>query len=93
AYAMGALSGLAGDRWGLGFIDETERQVVEHISDHLNKLPLKDERSRKVLGTMRAEEASHGADARDKGAAQLPAPVRGAMRLVAGVMKAAAYRI
>lgn len=92
AYLIGAASGLAGDRWGLGFIDETEKQVVDHISDHLTKLPLKDERSRKVLGTMRQEEAAHGANARDQGAAKLPAPVRGAMRLAAGVMKAAAYR-
>lgn len=92
AYVMGALSGLAGDRWGLGFIDETERQVVEHLDDHLERLPVRDQRSRDILGTMRAEEAEHGKDAREAGAAQLPAPVRGAMRVFSGVMKAGAYR-
>ncbi|MEM8548941.1 MAG: 2-polyprenyl-3-methyl-6-methoxy-1,4-benzoquinone monooxygenase [Pseudomonadota bacterium] len=93
AYAMGALSGLAGDRWGLGFIDETERQVVEHLDGHLQRLPLKDERSREILGTMKREEAAHADHARDSGAAVLPGPVRGLMRLAAGVMKAAAYRV
>lgn len=92
AYVIGAASGLAGDRWGLGFIDETERQVAEHLDDHLKRLPPRDERSRKVLGTMKVEEEMHGANARDAGAVQLPAPVRGLMRAAAGVMKAAAYR-
>ncbi|MEL6302162.1 MAG: 2-polyprenyl-3-methyl-6-methoxy-1,4-benzoquinone monooxygenase [Pseudomonadota bacterium] len=92
AYVMGALSGIAGDRWGLGFIDETEKQVVEHLDDHLQKLPARDQRSRDILGTMRAEEAEHGRDARDAGAATLPPPVKAAMRVISGVMKAGAYR-
>lgn len=93
AYAIGALSGLAGDKWGLGFIDETERQVVEHLEDHLAKLPAKDQRSRRILDTMREEEAHHGADARKHGAAELPGPVRGVMKLAAGIMKASAFRL
>ena len=92
AYVIGAASALAGDRWGLGFIDETERQVAEHLDDHLGKLPPRDARSRKVLGTMKAEEERHGADARKAGGAALPAPVRGLMRAAAGIMKATAYR-
>jgi ubiquinone biosynthesis monooxygenase Coq7 len=92
AYVIGALSGIAGDKWGLGFIDETEKQVVEHLDEHLQRLPARDQRSRDILGTMRAEEAEHGRDARAAGAAKLPAPVRGAMRLVSGVMKAGAFR-
>ena len=93
AYAIGALSGLAGDRWGLGFIEETERQVVEHLDGHLKQLPANDERSRKILGTMKAEEDAHGNGAKDAGAAALPAPVKGVMRLAAGIMKASAFRI
>ncbi len=93
AYAIGALSGLAGDRWGLGFIEETERQVVEHLDGHLKQLPEKDQRSRQILGTMKAEEDAHGAEARDAGAADLPAPVKGVMRIAAGIMKASAFRI
>ncbi len=93
AYVIGAVSALAGDRWGLGFIDETERQVAGHLEDHLGRLPPRDTRSRKVLGQMKAEEEQHGANARDAGAAEMPAPVRGLMRVAAGVMKAAAYRV
>ncbi|MEL7023163.1 MAG: 2-polyprenyl-3-methyl-6-methoxy-1,4-benzoquinone monooxygenase [Pseudomonadota bacterium] len=93
AYVIGALSGIAGDRWGLGFIDETERQVVEHLQDHLERLPARDQRSRDILGTMRAEEAEHGKDAREAGAASLPAPIKVAMRAVSGVMKAGAFRL
>lgn len=93
AYAIGALSGLAGDRWGLGFIEETERQVVEHLDGHLRQLPPTDERSRQILGTMQAEEDAHGNGARDAGAAALPAPVKGAMRIAAGIMKASAFRL
>ena len=92
AFAIGAASGALGDRWSLGFIDETERQVAEHLDDHIGKLPPRDARSRKVLGTMKAEEERHGADARNAGGAALPAPVRGLMRAAAGIMKAAAYR-
>ena len=93
SYAIGALSGIAGDRWGLGFIEETERQVVEHLDQHLERLPARDQRSRRILGQMREEEAVHGADARTAGASRLPAPVRGAMRAVSAIMKAGAFRV
>lgn len=93
AFAIGALSGLAGDRWGLGFIDETERQVAGHLDEHLQRLPASDQRSREILATMKAEEEAHGQEARDAGAAELPAPVRGLMRIAAGVMKAGAFRL
>ncbi|MEL7297266.1 MAG: 2-polyprenyl-3-methyl-6-methoxy-1,4-benzoquinone monooxygenase [Pseudomonadota bacterium] len=93
AYVIGAASALAGDKWGLGFIDETERQVAEHLDGHLQRLPATDLRSRQILGTMKAEEEAHGRDARDAGAAPLPAAVKGIMRAAAAVMKAGAYRI
>lgn len=93
AYAIGALSALAGDRWGLGFIEETEKQVAAHLDDHLNKLPSQDQRSRQILATMKAEEEAHGKDAHDAGAAELPAPIKGIMKVAASVMKAGAYRV
>lgn len=93
AYAIGAASGLLGDRWSLGFIAETERQVCEHLDSHLDGLPEADSRSRAVVTQMRDEEAVHGQHAREAGAAELPAPIRGLMRLTARVMTRSAYRI
>jgi ubiquinone biosynthesis monooxygenase Coq7 len=93
AFAMGAVSGLAGDRWNLGFLAETERQVEAHLSDHLERLPAGDARSRAVLEQMRADEARHAVTAESHGAAVLPAPLRHAMRAMSQVMKAVAYRL
>lgn len=93
AYVIGAASGLLGDRWSLGFIAETERQVCEHLESHLEGLPETDQRSRAVVAQMRDEEAVHGEHAREAGAAELPAPIRGLMRLTARVMTRSAYRI
>lgn len=93
SFAMGAVAGMAGDRWSLGFVEETEKQVAEHLEDHLQKLPPDDARSRAVVEAMRADEQRHGQEARDLGGRPLPAPVRGLMKRVATVMKTAAYRI
>ncbi|WP_341920431.1 2-polyprenyl-3-methyl-6-methoxy-1,4-benzoquinone monooxygenase [Hydrocarboniphaga effusa] len=93
SFAIGAAAGVAGDRWSLGFVEETEKQVSEHLDDHLRELPAQDERSRAVLQTMRADEQRHGQEAAQLGAQPLPAPVRGVMRRVAAFMKAAAYRV
>ncbi len=93
SFAIGAAAGLAGDRWSLGFIDETERQVSEHLGEHLQQLPEQDQRSRAILEQMRRDEERHGREARDAGGQPLPAPVKGLMRQVARVMKFGAYRI
>ena len=93
AFAIGAASGILGDRWSLGFVEETERQVSEHLSGHLQELPENDARSRAIVERMRIEEEEHGANARAAGAAPLPAPIRGLMRLTAKVMTRTAYRI
>jgi len=88
---MGAASGILGDRWSLGFIEETERQVVQHLSGHLERLPANDAKSRAIVHQMRDEEALHGANAKDAGAADLPPPVRSLMRLTAKIMTETAY--
>ena len=93
AFAIGALSGLAGDRYGLGFIEETERQVVNHLNDHLDRLPDADMRSRRILETMREDEARHGANAHEAGAAPVPEPARALMKQVAKIMTKTAYRL
>ncbi|MCY4222132.1 MAG: 2-polyprenyl-3-methyl-6-methoxy-1,4-benzoquinone monooxygenase [Thiotrichales bacterium] len=91
--AIGAAAGLAGDRWSLGFVVETERQVVEHLDDHLARLPDGDRRSRAVLERMQADEQSHATRAHAAGGAPLPFVVRRAMRAASKVMTRTAYRI
>ena len=91
AFAIGAASGVLGDRWSLGFIAETERQVCEHLESHFERLPREDARSRAILERMHEEEAEHGENAIDAGAAELPPPVKRLMKLTAKVMTRTAY--
>lgn len=91
AFAIGAASGALGDRWSLGFVAETERQVADHLHDHLERLPAGDRRSRAIVETMRAEEAAHGAEAEQRGALPLPGGVRRLMQTAATAMKRTAY--
>lgn len=93
SFAIGALAGLAGDGTSLGFVEETERQVVEHLEEHLQALPATDARSRAIVSAMQQDEAKHGDQAHAAGARPLPLPVRELMRRVAGVMKFGAYRV
>lgn len=78
--AMGVVSGLFGDRWNLGFLAETERQVEEHLDSHLHNLPAGDAKSRAIVAQMKQDESGHATRARRAGAAELPVPVRFAMR-------------
>ncbi len=91
AYAIGAASGILGDKWSLGFIAETERQVCAHLDNHLDSLPPEDVKSRAIVEQMRDEEEEHGENAIDAGAADLPAPVKRLMRMTAKVMTKTAY--
>ncbi len=91
AFAIGAVSGVLGDKWSLGFIAETERQVCAHLDSHLAALPDEDAKSRAIVKTMRDEEQEHGENAKDAGAAELPGPVQHLMRVTAKVMTKAAY--
>ena len=91
AYAIGAASGILGDKWSLGFIAETERQVCAHLDSHLESLPPEDAKSRAIVEQMRDEEEEHGENAKDAGAADLPAPVRRLMQITAKVMTKTAY--
>ena len=93
SFAIGAVSGLFGDKWSLGFIAETERQVCEHLTEHLQRLPDADARSRAIVSQMRDEEQQHGENADNAGAADLPRPVQDLMRLTSKVMTRTAYRI
>ena len=91
--AIGAAAGLAGDRWSLGFVAETERQVVEHLDSHLSRLPDGDRRSRALLMRMRSDEQGHATRARAAGGVAPPPVVRRAMRATSKVMTSSAYWI
>jgi len=91
AFAIGAASGILGDKWSLGFIAETEKQVCAHLDSHLDALPAEDAKSRAIVEQMRDEEEEHGDNAIDAGAADLPAPVKRLMQITAKVMTKTAY--
>jgi ubiquinone biosynthesis monooxygenase Coq7 len=93
SFAIGAIAGLAGDRNSLGFVAETEKQVIEHIDSHLAQLPEHDERTRRILQQMKDDEDRHGADAKKAGGWELPRPVRELMRRTGRFMTRTAYRI
>jgi ubiquinone biosynthesis monooxygenase Coq7 len=93
SFAIGLAAGVAGDDVNLGFVVETERQVEEHLTVHVDRLPPGDHRSRAIVEKMRDDEARHGAMALAAGGTPLPLPVRELMRLGADVMRAVAYRI
>lgn len=91
AYAIGAASGIMGDKWSLGFIAETEKQVCSHLDSHLDHLPDEDRKSRAIVEQMRDEEEEHGENAVDAGAAELPRPIVRLMRATAKIMTKTAY--
>ncbi len=93
AFGIGAVAGLLGDKWNLGFLAETERQVEAHLDGHLQKLPEADARSRAVVEQMKIDEIKHAQTAVDHGGAPLPSPVKMAMRFAADVMRQTASRI
>ena len=93
AFGLGSLAGLAGDKWSLGFVVETERQVEAHLASHLERLPANDAPSRAIVDQMKREEAEHADAAIAAGALPLPAPIKGLMRLAAKVMTTVAHRV
>lgn len=93
SFAIGAAAGIAGDRLSLGFVAETEKQVVEHLNTHLRQLPQGDARTRAIVEQMRTDEAHHGQSAEKAGGIVLATPIRALMKLIAGVMTRTAYWI
>ena len=91
SFAVGALAGAAGDKWSLGFVAETEKQVVEHLDGHLQRLPGKDARSRAVLRQMKRDEGRHATTALEAGGARLPLPIRLAMKATSKIMIRTSY--
>lgn len=93
AFGIGLVAGLAGDRWSLGFVAETEKQVERHLDDHLEKLPEADLRSRAIVEQMRMDEIEHGASAMAAGGQELPRPIQTLMAGISKIMTTTAYKI
>ena len=93
SFAIGAISGLLGDKWNMGFLAETERQVEGHLDGHLEQLPVQDEKSRAIVAQMKEDEARHADTALANGAAELPEPVKQAMRISSRLMTVSTYRL
>ena len=91
--AIGALAGKLGDKWSLGFVVETERQVVKHLDEHIEQLPSQDRKSRAILEQMKSDEQRHATMALRAGGADLPLPVRKLMGLTSKIMTKAAFWI
>lgn len=93
SFSIGIIAGIAGDQWNLGFLSETEKQVVRHLDSHLQRLPEHDGESRAIVEQMRSDELSHAQLADDLGAAPLPKPIKTLMRFTANVMTSLAARV
>jgi len=93
SFVLGITAGITGDRWNLGFLAETEYQVVHHLNDHLKQLPVKDARSRAIVTQMKKDELGHAHLAEHLGAAELPSPVKTLMKITSKVMTTVAEKI
>jgi len=93
SFAIGIAAGAVGDRWNLGFLAETEYQVVRHLDGHLDALPEEDSRSRAIVNQMKVDELGHAHLAEDLGAASLPEPVKAGMQLTSKVLTRLAEKI
>ncbi len=93
SFAIGLAAGLAGDKWSLGFVAETEKQVENHLASHLETLPPEDHRSRAIVDQMRIDEIEHGQAAVQSGGVELPDPVQKIMQMMSKVMTTTAYKI
>jgi 3-demethoxyubiquinol 3-hydroxylase len=91
SFSLGAIAGAVGDKWSLGFVEETEKQVGKHLASHLEKLPQTDQKTRKIIEQMQEDEAKHAKEAKQHGAAELPSPVKFLMRQVSKLMTSSSY--
>ena len=93
SFGVGAAAGLISDKVSLGFVAATEDQVVKHLDEHLQQIPLEDQKSRAILEQMRVDEEQHACNALDAGGLRFPAPVKFGMSLLAKVMTSTTYRV
>ncbi len=91
SFALGALAGIAGDKYSLGFLEETEKQVTAHLQSHLDKLPHQDHKSQAILAQMKIDEEQHADMAYQAGATSLPAPIQHLMKYVSKLLTKSSY--
>ncbi len=91
SFSMGVIAGALGDKWNLGFLAETEKQVGAHLVSHLDKIPESDIKTRKIIEQMQQDEAKHANVAIQQGAVELPAPAKFVMSKISKLMTASAY--
>lgn len=91
SFTLGIIAGLAGDKWNLGFIAATENQVVEHLNNHLQRLPHHDLKSHTILQQMRDDEQQHANTAMNTGGVELPQPIQTVMRITSKLMTYSSY--
>ena len=91
--ALGVGAGILGDKWNLGFLEETEKQVGQHLDDHLQQIPQHDEKSKAILDQMKQDEAKHAHMAHNYGATDLPTPIKLLMQASSKLMTKTTYHI
>jgi ubiquinone biosynthesis monooxygenase Coq7 len=93
SFTLGATAGALDDKWNLGFLAETERQVANHLQSHLNKLSETDIKTRKIISQMQQDETAHAEQAKELGASDLPEPVKAGMKVASKIMTSTAYYV
>ena len=93
SFTLGAVAGALDDKWNLGFLAETEKQVSEHLKNHLQQLSIDDIKTRTIIEQMQQDEAAHAQEARALGASELPAPIKASMKIASKMMTSTAYYI
>lgn len=91
SFCIGMVAGMIGDKWSLGFVAETERQVIKHLEGHFQSLPRDDLRSYKILAQMEKDETKHRDEAIAAGAHELPEMIKQGMALTSKIMVKTAY--
>lgn len=91
SFTMGVIAGALGDKWSLGFLAETEKQVEAHLASHLDRLPEADQKTRSIVEQMQQDEAKHALEAKQQGAAELPLPAKFLMKQVSKLMTTSTY--
>ena len=93
SFTLGAAAGALDDKWNLGFLAETERQVSNHLQSHLNKLSETDTKTRSIISQMQQDETAHAKEAKDLGASDLPEPIKAGMKVASKIMTSTAYYV
>ena len=93
SFAMGSIASIIDEKYNLGFLEETEKQVTEHLGNHLKKIPKKDIKTKKILEKIQEDEKKHQLSAKKMGAIELPAPLKAVMKVTSKIMTTSTYRV